>query len=259
VRGWLGRAEEWRMNEPIQSLWIGGELSPMEQLSIASFLAHGHDYHLYSYGEVGNAPRGAVLKSAEVILPKAAIFQYKKHPSYAGFSNFFRYQLLLRKGGWWADTDVVCLKPFAFDEPYVFASERIQGGEVAASAVIKAPAGSEIMAFNWHLCLACPDPSGAAWGQFGPKLMARAIAKFGLGAYLQPADVFCPLAYDEWEALLSPGGLDFGEQTHAVHLWNEMWRRDGRDKMAAHDPTCLYERLKRTCFIENLSVPLFAR
>ena len=121
------------MTDPIQSLWIGGELSPMEQLSIASFLAHGHEYHLYSYGEVGRLPKGAVLKNAEEILPKTAIFQYRQHPSYAGFSNFFRYRLLLRKGGWWVDTDVVCLKPFAFDAPYVFAAERIHrrrsGGE----------------------------------------------------------------------------------------------------------------------------------
>ena len=174
------------MTDPIQSLWIGGELSPMEQLSITSFLAHGHKYHLYSYGEVGGLPKGAVLKNAEEILPKAAIFQYQRHPSYSGFSNFFRYRLLLRKGGWWVDTDVVCLKPFAFDAPYVFATERIPGGEVAASAVIKAPAGSEIMAFNWHVCLSCAEPARAAWGQFGPKLMARAIAKFGLGSYLLP-------------------------------------------------------------------------
>lgn len=238
------------MNEPVQSLWIGGELSPMEQLSIASFLARGHEYHLYSYGEVGNLPEGALLKNAGAILPQATVFQYRKHPSYSAFSNFFRYKLLLQKGGWWADSDVVCLKPLAFDEPYVFASERVEGREVAASAVIKAPAGSEIMAFNWHLCLASPDPAGAAWGEFGPRLMARAINKFGLGSFLQPADVFCPFAYDEWEALLSPGATSFAERTHAVHLWHEMWRRGGRDKRAAYDPDCLYERLKRTCSIE---------
>lgn len=241
------------MTDPIQSLWIGGELSPMEQVSIASFLAHGHEYHLYSYGEVGNLPEGTVLKSAEEILPKTAIFQYRQHPSYAGFSNFFRYRLLLRKGGWWVDTDVVCVGPFAFDAPYVFAAERIQGGEVAASAVIKAPAGSEIMAFNWHTCLSFVDPGSAAWGQFGPKLMARAISKFGLGAHLQAAEVFCPLAYDGWEALLSPVAPGFGEQTRAIHLWNEMWRRGGRDKSAAHDPGCLYERLKRDYLVESLA------
>jgi Glycosyltransferase sugar-binding region containing DXD motif/Alpha 1,4-glycosyltransferase conserved region len=233
------------MTDPIQSLWIGGELSPMERLSIASFLAHGHEYHLYCYGEVGGLPEGAALKNAEEILPKKAIFQYQQHPSYSGFSNFFRYRLLLQNGGWWADTDVVCLKQFAFDAPYVFAAEQISGSPVAASAVIKAPAGSEIMAFNWHVCLSCADPAGAAWGQFGPRLMARAISKFGLGAHIQAPEVFCPLAYDEWETLVLPAALRFSEQTHAVHLWNEMWRRAGCDKTAAQHPGSPYENLKR--------------
>jgi len=82
--------------------------------------------------------------------------------------------------------------------------------------------------------------------------MARAISKFGLGSHLQAAEEFCPLAYDEWEALLSPAGLAFSEQTHAIHLWNEMWRRGGRDKSAAHDPRCQYESLKREYLSENL-------
>jgi hypothetical protein len=108
------------------------------------------------------------------------------------------------------------------------------------------------MAFNWHVCSSCVDPARAAWGQFGPKLMARSIIKFGLRAHLRAAEVFCPLAYNEWEALLSPAALGFSEQTHAVHLWNEMWRRGGCNKSAAHDPGCLYERLKREYLIETI-------
>jgi hypothetical protein len=232
------------MTPLIQSLWIGGALSPVEQLSIASFLAHGHEYHLYAYDAVEQLPRGAVLEDAGAILPETAIFRYRKHPSYSGFSNFFRYKLLLEKGGWWVDTDVVCLKPFAFPEPYVFASERLDGGDVATSAVIKVPAGSDVMAFNWHLCQACADPAGAAWGQYGPKLMARSIAKFGLDHYRKPAAVFCPLAFDEWEAVLAPGEIGFGPETRALHLWNEMWRRAGHDKASSYHSDCVYERLK---------------
>ena len=95
----------------MQSLWIGNALSMMEQLSIASFLANGHEYHLYNYEDIENAPDGTVLKAADQILPESMIFKYKAYPSYAGFSNFFRYKLLLTKGGWWVDTDLVCLRP----------------------------------------------------------------------------------------------------------------------------------------------------
>src|SRR4051812_19813754 len=98
----------------IRGLWIGAELSVMERMSIASFLAHGHEYHLYVYDDVKYVPKGALVRDANEILPSSMIFQYKHSKSYAGFANFFRYQLLLQKGGWWVDTDVVCLKPFLF-------------------------------------------------------------------------------------------------------------------------------------------------
>lgn len=242
------------MIEPIQSLWIGRQLSAMERLSISSFLTNGHQYHLYVYEEIESAPQGTVLKAADRILPESMIFQYKKHPSHAGFSNFFRYKLLLQKGGWWVDTDVVCLQPFDFEDPYVFASERVDHRSVPTTAVIKAPPGSEIMAFNWHLCRACPAPSDVVWGEHGPKLMAKAIAKFGLQALMKEADVFCPLAYDEWETLLLPGDLAaFRERSYGIHLWNEMWRRGGRDKNASYEPDCLYERLKAVFQTQALS------
>jgi hypothetical protein len=37
----------------------------------------------------------------------------------------------------------------------------------------------------------------------------------------------------------------FGDDVYAVHLWNEMWRRNQRDKDETYDPGCLYEQLKR--------------
>jgi hypothetical protein len=248
-----GTKERWRVNRIIQSLWIGRKLSIMERLSIASFLANGHEFHLYAYDEVEGIPKGTVLKPADEILPESMIFQYKNYPSYAGFSNFFRYKLLLDKGGWWVDSDVVCLKPFVFGEPYVFASERAAGRGVPTTAVIKAPAGSEIMAFNWRVCRSCPDPASVVWGEHGPKLLEMSIARFGLGTSIKGAHVFCPLAYDEWEQLLLPrNGAAFDRNAHAIHLWNEMWRRGNRDKDGSYTPDCLYERLK-ACFLSRCS------
>ena len=121
----------------IQGLWIGPELSAMEQLSIASFLKNGHEYHLYVYKEMKNVPGGCVLRDANEILPGARVFQYQQYPSYAGFANFFRYKLLLERGGWWADTDVICLKTLDFPETQVFASEMCRGEEVVTSGIIK--------------------------------------------------------------------------------------------------------------------------
>ena len=121
----------------------------MEQLSIASFLQNGHEYHLYVYDAVQNVPTRAVIKDANEILPASRIFQYKHQASYAGFANFFRYKLLLERGGWWVDTDVICLKPFDFADEYVFATETDGEREPISSGIIQAPAGSEVMAYAW--------------------------------------------------------------------------------------------------------------
>ena len=64
-------------NRVIQSLWIGSSLSAMEQLGIASHIAHGHEFHLYVYDAIQNVPRGATLKDAAEILPASRIFMYQ--------------------------------------------------------------------------------------------------------------------------------------------------------------------------------------
>lgn len=232
-------------NRIVQGLWIGRELSVMEQLSVSSFLANGHEYHLYVYDEMGNVPAGAVVKDAGEILPASSVFQYKRQASYAGFANFFRYKLLLERGGWWADTDVVCLRPFDFADEHVFSTELCRGEEVVTSGIIKAPAGSPVMAYAWEVCQK-KDPAQLVWGETGPRLMAESVGRSSLGRYEKPFRVFCPLSYSEWHKVLEPDfDGSFGEETYAVHLWNEMWRAGRQDKNAHYHPDSLYEGLKR--------------
>lgn len=228
----------------IQSLWVGKRLSAMEVLSIRSFLHHGHDYRLYVYEPVENLPEGALLCDANEILPASAIFQYADFESYAGFSNFFRYKLLLERGGWWVDTDIVCLRPFDFTAPYVFASEMIKSGAVPASAVLKCPAGSEAMAYAWRIC-ASKKPAVLKWGETGPRLMAEVINRFSLETFLHPPEVFCPVSCHDWETLLAPESiLRPAEASYSIHLWNEMWRYHGRDKDESYPSTSTYGRLQ---------------
>lgn len=234
-----------KSNLLIQGLWVGSILSAMEHLSIASFLRQGHEYHLYVYEDVADVPAGTTLKDGRAILPAARIFQYRDFASYAGFANFFRYKLLLERGGWWADTDVVCLRPFDLPAAYVFANELQAGAEVLSAGVLKAPAGSPVMAYAWQTCQA-KDPAQLVWGETGPKLVAEAVRKFALESYVQPYQRFFPLPLIDWERLLEPHvEWEFEQSAYAVHLWHEAWRRTGQDKNRSYHPDCLYERLKR--------------
>jgi len=217
----------------------------MEQLTIRSFLHHGHPFHLYVYDEIRNVPQGTVLRDASEILPPSAIFQYSHFKSYAGFSNFFRYKLLWERGGWWTDTDFVCLRPLDFATPYVFSSESEGQGSTVNCGLIKAPPGSDIMGRAWQRCREW-NPRGLKWGQSGPRLLASLVAEFSFDHLVVPFEVFCPIGYERWADVLDPQiSWDFSPSTHGIHLWNEMWRQDDRDKNLRYPSGCLYEQFKR--------------
>ena len=93
------------MTSAVQSLWIGDRLSTLERLSVCSFLANGHEYHLYVYDDVINVPSEVSIKDANEILPQSELF--KVNGSLALFSDWFRWELLLRSGGIWVDMDLV--------------------------------------------------------------------------------------------------------------------------------------------------------
>ncbi len=232
------------MSNIIQCLWIGRCLSPLEQLSIRSFLANGHEVQLYVYEQIEGVPCGTRIRNAEHVLPRASQFLYREYPSYAGFANFFRYRLLLEKGGWWVDLDTICLRPFDFASNYVFSSEDVlEGGTKANVGATKVPAGCDLMADLWRQCEAF-DVSKLAWGQCGPNLMAESIRRHKLNQFVQSPQAFCPLAWWEWERALSHDvGYEPPEDAYAIHLWNEMWRRAAIDKFTPAPAGSLYAQL----------------
>lgn len=238
----------------IQSLWIGKELSRMEQLCISSFLDNGHPFHLYIYDEVKGVPDGATLLDASQIIPKKNIFKNSDRDTYAGFSNLFRYKLLFERGSYWVDTDVICLKPFILHAENVFASGIEISNEVnIESCVIKVPKSSRIMSYCYER--AENEKLNAAWGKIGPSLLSEAIIKYEMTKDIVDADVFCPVRYWDYKKiteesidLLLP---NISESTLAIHLWNEMWRRHGfniwrrggLNKNKQYDLDSLYEQL----------------
>lgn len=233
------------MGEIIQSLWVGPRLSTMERLCISSFLRHGHQFHLYIYDELEGIPPGTVVLDGNKVLPASRIFLYQGHKTYAGFANFFRYKLLLEKGGCFVDADTVCLKPFDFQFEYVFSSEGLNGKQMTNLAAIKTPPASPVMEYCWAACEKL-DTADLKWSQCGPQLINRAVESCSLQQYIQPPDVFCPVHFSEWKKLLEPAlQPQFADATYAIHLWNELWRRENQDKDSHYPQDCIYEELKQ--------------
>jgi hypothetical protein len=217
-----------QINElPIQGLWIGSsnqqslitgdlnsasskttqsfgnELSVMEQLCIRSFLKNGHQFILYTYGEVKNVPQGTIIKNGNEILSQDKIFTYSEKAdtkgiskgSYAGFSNTFRYKMLDENGGYWVDMDMICLKHLDFKDDYVFSSERgSDGSQKTNCGLVKVPKKSELMKYLFETADA-KKTEELKWGEIGPRLMDAGIKKYGLEKYIHPPEEFCPISY----------------------------------------------------------------
>jgi hypothetical protein len=231
----------------IQSLWIGTALPALQQLSIRSFLAHGHAYHLYTYGTLAGVPDGTTVRNASEILPSDSVFCYPQgfgEGSTSAFSNLFRYRLIFERGGWWVDTDVVCLRRLEFDQAFVFSTQRDSDLPYScATSVFKAPAGAPFLEY-------CADvvkgrnKSTLQWGEIGPILFDEAVNRFALGEYRVPVEVFNPIDYEDFRAITEPG-FDMSRiaRSHAVHLWNQQWKSQKIDPAAEPPVDSLYGTL----------------
>src|SRR5690242_7467336 len=110
----------------IQSFWHGANLPRHCTLCLKSFVDLGHQFHLYTYDDGVAVPEGITLRDAREVLPESSVFFYQIGDgvgSVAGFSNRFRYKLLLEQGGWWVDTDVLCLSSTLPAQDIVFGEE----------------------------------------------------------------------------------------------------------------------------------------
>lgn len=253
--------------DPIQVLWVRGNLSRMEQLSVRSFLANGHPVHFYTYEPGENIPKGVVLRDAAEIVPEALAPAAPTVPfakgSMGSFSDYFRYPLLSEKGGWWSDLDIVCLRPWRFAADGLTAStDERDHGVVANTCVMRFPKGHPVPR-------ACRDVvrgfdlQRVGIDKTGPLLLNEQLRRLGTTGLMQRQSVFCPVPWNASRHYVSSFWSQFsvGEiknrlrrphltprfeaTTVAAHLWHETWREQGWDKNARFPATSRYERYQR--------------
>lgn len=152
-------------NQIVQSFWYSKNpntnfISTIEIACVASYLANGHHFHLYTYDledksilhlinslkECENFKNLSIKNAQEIIKKEEIFFDDRGSVGIAAFSDYFRFALLYQRGGWWVDMDTICLKHLDFSSPFVFASQRNEGGEImATTCMIKAQKQSVFM------------------------------------------------------------------------------------------------------------------
>jgi hypothetical protein len=209
-----------------QSFWYGNSLPQYHRLALKSFVDHGHDFHLYTYDEF-DVPAGVELRDAQSILPRDRVFLYKRGEGaggVAGFSDLFRFRLLHEYGGWWVDTDVICLSR-QIAEPEVYLGW--QDHRLVGSAIIRLPKGSE-------LALEIFDAAERAgtdirYGDIGPGLLTRVAKERGLSDQLRPQEEIYPIRPVEALDILIPSKTEEVRRKIGaiplLHIWNEMFGR----------------------------------
>jgi hypothetical protein len=250
----------------VHMFWHGPPLSRIERLCMTSFVANGHSVHLHVYDEPSGVPTGVTLADAAAVLARQHLFAHAASGSFAIFADWFRYRLLYQQGGLWADTDVVCLKPFDYGRDEVFAW---QDERVINNAVLGLPRGHELAAWMSEGCERpnrfLPYDSGRTrrrklfrmlrprgrgqikWGETGPEGLTQAARHLGYAAHALPFWHFYPIHYLNWRAIFDSSLRDNPQITAAsygLHLWNERARRrPGFDKNARFSCDSLFERL----------------
>lgn len=212
-----------------QAFWAGGPLTPYEALCLKSFVTHGHGVDLYSFDPNLNVPDGVRVCDASAVSSPDSFFVYedgfgKGSPS--AFANLFRYKLLAQKGGWWIDTDVVCLTDDVPDLGEFFASE---DAELINVAVMRFPPAHPLVL----RCLEQARALGSSvrWGDTGPRLFTRLARERGLSGSALPSSTCYPVHYSDAADLLRPAKFeavrDKIQSSLFVHLWNQMLVQKG--------------------------------
>lgn len=220
-------------NKIIHGLWIGKKLSVMELLCIKSFIRNNHEFWLWAYDVIETQlPDKLVVKDASKIIPREKVFCYRHSNqfghgkgSYAGFSDIFRYKLLYEYGGWWVDMDVVCLKPFDFNEPYIF---RTHHDFAMVGNMMKCPPRSELMKLCFDRAVHLVDENNRDWN-LPIKILNDTINELQLNNYIKDFS-----NQDSWLIIRKMLYKDYAvpESWYALHLVNEEWRRNRINKNA---------------------------
>ena len=246
-------AAPWR----VRSLWVGPRMTELEWACLASFVHHGAEVELYS-DRPRAVPRGVIVSDMREVLRDVVRYGPRSGDhvgSLAVSADLGRMAALRRHGGWWVDTDVICLRPFGpIDSGFRVAWETDDNTEAhrarANVAVMRADPGDVIVkrlherahyplfGSPWERPLrrlwnvwAFRDtwryPGNVPWGHTaGPRALTAALRHYGRTAEVMARETFYPVRWEDWATIpkMSNEALHaLAASSYAVHLWADAY------------------------------------
>ncbi|MCU0803151.1 MAG: hypothetical protein MUD11_15555 [Rhodobacteraceae bacterium] len=267
----------------IGALWIGGELSYLEQLCLKSFVDAGQHVRLYTYEGVTNAPAGVELCDANAILPQTGFLRHSRTGSPALHSDLFRYHMLAKVDRIiWADTDAYCVKPFTTPTGHFYAWESetgLNGGvlglpqDSATLAALLEFTADEHAIPSWYgpkyqaeltekAAAGMPVSAGEMpWGVWGPHALTHFLKATGEVRHALPRVALYPFAYEDRRLMLRPG-LDetayVTDETFSIHFYGRRMRSRilAKEANGIPKPRSLIGRLLEKHKVDPRAAPL---
>jgi hypothetical protein len=205
----------------VNGLWYGSELGELEKLCIDSWIENGYKFRLWLYEDI-EVPKDVIVKNANHIVSFDQYFTYSEGHTVGtpvAFSNLFRTQLLYKLGGLYVDLDVLCLKPYEFNERFVF-SEQVDSGwdyHVATCILYSENKGERIFE-DWSDWILAKKNKTITHGDLGPNLFTKLIINNKLQKYVLPKDYFCPIDWQSYKDMFINRPDSYG-----IHLFGSIW------------------------------------
>ena len=237
----------------IGTLWIGPELSWLEQLCLQSFLDHGHAVVLYSYDQVKGVPEGVKIADADDILPGKKIIRHVRTGSPAYHADVFRLHMLKQTNYIWADTDAFCCQPWDIKKGKHFHGWISDNKPMINNGVLRLPKTSKtlkaMLAFTsdeypvppWY-----PDEKKSAlqalkdkgegmhvsrmpWGVWGPDALTHFLKDTGEIKHSRDKHVIYPVPFSIAGVTLNPNRINkatnlIKDDTLSIHFWGRRFR-----------------------------------
>jgi hypothetical protein len=258
------------MPDEVRGLWIGDRLGTFQRLCVQSFLDHGHAFRLFTYGHIEGVPDGAIVEDGSSVLAPGLLQPFLDGKgALAHFADWFRWELLRQRGGYWVDMDVICIRPFDFEAPVVYGC---QDPFTPSVGVLRFPAGHPMTETMVDRCanphrmrdgdslrrrarkalrrLRGGSRGDVLWGEAGgPTGFREALEGSDCQQFGLPYPVFYPVHHQHWPCIFDEtlkDQLPLFESTRAIHLWHEVFRVfSGLDPEGPFHPDSIYEQLKR--------------
>jgi hypothetical protein len=234
----------------IANFFWEGELSNFEVKCIKSFVNNGFYVKLWSYTNI--QLDGVESCDANLVIPRDYKLNIKQTlnslkseetTKIATLSDYFRIKLLHLFGGWWFDTDCICLKDVE-EFTKIKENRKIVLGKVTNIKEDKHHLSNGILYFNDEISNkvltefeSLVDEKGDTnqiWGYYGPEFITNFILNNGLYDEVLSVESFYNIRMSETNLLILPEYRKFGEvklkKSLVTHIWTPQLSERGFDK-----------------------------